>query len=339
MAASCFSMATTHKLPLSLELSSLAGGGGVSATLRVQVPLSLRLAMPVKCRAAVADAYSLQLPYAHYGFSCFNNVMGSRSRGLLTAATAWSEGPLSVGVKNEEEIPLNKEEDKGFESEDFSEGEVLESEEFAQGEISESDEQIGGDVEAVAEGQPEQSSEGEGSYDQNYPPIPEGTKLYVGNLPFDIDSEELARIFEESGVVEMVEVIYDKATERSRGFAFVTMSTVEEAEAAIQRFRGSEVGGRPLRVNFPEVPRGGARSIQPRSYTNNYVDSPHKVYVGNLPFSTTSDALRSAFDKIGNVLGARVVFDRETGRSRGFGFVTFSSEADVDAAISSMNGE
>ena len=53
----------------------------------------------------------------------------------------------------------------------------------------------------------ESKAEQETVEDQDYPPLPEGTKLYVGNIPFDVDSEGLAKMFDESGVVEMVEVL------------------------------------------------------------------------------------------------------------------------------------
>jgi RNA recognition motif-containing protein len=60
------------------------------------------------------------------------------------------------------------------------------------------------------------------------------------------------------------------------------------------------------------------------------------LYVGNLPFSTTSDDLQEAFGRFGTVTRAQVVADRETGRSRGFGFVEMSDGA--DAAIQALNG-
>lgn len=60
------------------------------------------------------------------------------------------------------------------------------------------------------------------------------------------------------------------------------------------------------------------------------------LYVGNLPFSVNADDLRAAFEKFGTVTSASVVSDRETGRSRGFGFVEMSDGG--DAAISGMNG-
>jgi len=62
-----------------------------------------------------------------------------------------------------------------------------------------------------------------------------------------------------------------------------------------------------------------------------------KVYVGNLSWNTTDDTLRNAFSDFGTVLDSIVMRDRETGRSRGFGFVTFGSAQEADAAISGLN--
>lgn len=61
------------------------------------------------------------------------------------------------------------------------------------------------------------------------------------------------------------------------------------------------------------------------------------IYVGNLAYSTTDDDLRAAFAAYGNVTSARVVFDRETGRSRGFGFVEMQNSSEAIAAIEGLN--
>ena len=66
---------------------------------------------------------------------------------------------------------------------------------------------------------------------------------------------------------------------------------------------------------------------------------PTKIYVGNLAFSTDSAALRSLFAPHGEVTSAQVVEDRDTGRSRGFGFVTFSDATGANAAIAALNGK
>lgn len=63
-----------------------------------------------------------------------------------------------------------------------------------------------------------------------------------------------------------------------------------------------------------------------------------KLFVGGLNWKTTDDGLRDAFERFGEVTEAKVITDRETGRSRGFGFVTFVDNAAADSAISEMNG-
>ena len=85
------------------------------------------------------------------------------------------------------------------------------------------------------------------------------TKLYVGNLAFQTTSEELQELFAQAGTVESASVVEDRMTGRSRGFAFVEMSTPEEAAAAIEQMNGKEVGGRALKVNEakPRENRGG----------------------------------------------------------------------------------
>ncbi|KAG6745106.1 hypothetical protein NC652_036659 [Populus alba x Populus x berolinensis] len=162
-------------------------------------------------------------------------------------------------------------------------------------------------------------------------------KLFVGNLPFNVDSARLAGLFETAGNVEMVEVIYDKVTGRSRGFGFVTMSTIEEVEAATKQFNGYELDGRTLRVNFgPPPQKESSFSRGPRGGES--FDSGNRVYVGNLSWNVDNLALETLFREKGRVMDARVVYDRDSGRSRGFGFVTYSSAEEVDNAIDSLNG-
>jgi RNA recognition motif-containing protein len=63
-----------------------------------------------------------------------------------------------------------------------------------------------------------------------------------------------------------------------------------------------------------------------------------KVFVGGLSFDTTDDELRNGFSRFGEITEAKVIMDRDTGRSRGFGFVSFSDDAAAQNAISEMNG-
>src|ERR1700745_3413091 len=64
-----------------------------------------------------------------------------------------------------------------------------------------------------------------------------------------------------------------------------------------------------------------------------------RIYVGNLPWSTTSAELQNMFAEHGSVRAAEVISDRETGRSRGFGFVEMDSDEGTEAAIAAMNGK
>ncbi len=63
-----------------------------------------------------------------------------------------------------------------------------------------------------------------------------------------------------------------------------------------------------------------------------------KVFVGNLSWGTTDDSLRTAFEQFGEVIEAKVITERDTGRSRGFGFVTFANDEDAQTAMDQMNG-
>jgi RNA recognition motif-containing protein len=215
-------------------------------------------------------------------------------------------------------------------------------------------------------------------------------KLFVGNLSFNVDSAQLAQLFESAGNVEMVEVIYDKVTGRSRGFGFVTMSTAAEVEAAAQQFNNYEFEGRPLRVNagppppkreesFSRGPRSGGygsersggygsersggygsqRSERSGGYGSQRSErsggygserssygsgsgsgsgSSDRIYVGNLSWGVDDSALENLFSEQGKVVEARVIYDRDTGRSKGFGFVTLGSAQEVQKAINSLNG-
>eukprot|EP01018_Ginkgo_biloba_P012357 Gb_28108 [translate_table: standard] len=132
---------------------------------------------------------------------------------------------------------------------------------------------------------------------------PKGAKLFVGNLPRSCDNEQITQIFKECGTVESAEVICNEDTGISRGFAFVTMSTVDEAKAAIEKLQGFDLGGRDMIVNFPA--RLLTRKREGEQEWNNFVETPYKVYVGGVP--------------------------------RVFGFVSLSSQSEVEAAIASLH--
>ena len=84
-----------------------------------------------------------------------------------------------------------------------------------------------------------------------------GRKLYVGNLPYSVNQQSLQDTFSQCGTVESVNVIMDRDTGQSKGFAFVEMSSDSEAQKAIQELNGSSLDGREIKVNEakPKAPR------------------------------------------------------------------------------------
>lgn len=88
-----------------------------------------------------------------------------------------------------------------------------------------------------------------------------GTKLFVGNLSFNTTEGEVLDLFKQAGNVTSCELIVDKFTNKSRGFAFVQMGTQEEADKAIADCNGKELNGRALTVN-----EARPREERPRGY-------------------------------------------------------------------------
>jgi cold-inducible RNA-binding protein len=82
-------------------------------------------------------------------------------------------------------------------------------------------------------------------------------KLFVGNLDFAATADDLRNLFAQAGTVVDSAVITDKMTGRSRGFGFVTMSTEDEAKAAVEKFNQYDLNGRKINVNL-------ARPMEPR---------------------------------------------------------------------------
>lgn len=86
--------------------------------------------------------------------------------------------------------------------------------------------------------------------------------------------------------------------------------------------------GRTLRVNFSDKPK-------PKEPL--YPETEYKLFVGNLAWTVTSESLKQAFQEHGTVVGARVLFDGETGKSRGYGFVSYATKSEMDAALEIMD--
>ena len=153
-------------------------------------------------------------------------------------------------------------------------------------------------------------------------------KLYVGNLSYDSDERSLRDLFSPFGDITDVFLPMDRNSGRPRGFAFVTFADAENAKAAIEKTDGVELDGRTLKVNESR-PKGSSAAPIPTG-------PECKLYVGGLGDYDDADGLREHFSKFGDVIDSFVPKSRETGRGRGFAFVTMKT-ADAEQAMKELH--
>ncbi|XVF11055.1 hypothetical protein REPUB_Repub07fG0236500 [Reevesia pubescens] len=158
-------------------------------------------------------------------------------------------------------------------------------------------------------------------------------KLFVLNLPWAFTVADIKDLFSQCGNVQDVEIIKQKDG-RSRNFAFVTMASGEEAQAAVDTLDSHEVSGRIIRVEFAKrFKRPSPPSPQP---VVPYRETRHKLYVSNLAWKVRSSHLREFFSAF-NPVSTRVVFSNPSGQSAGYGFVSFATKEEAEAAVSTLN--
>ncbi|TVU15966.1 hypothetical protein EJB05_39511, partial [Eragrostis curvula] len=180
---------------------------------------------------------------------------------------------------------------------------------------------------AVAASSPPEAAEAEGKQEEQGA---KRRKLYVSNLPWTLPAPEVEKLFAQCGTVKGVELIKGKDG-RNRGFAFITMSTAEEAAAAVEKLNASDVKGRTIKVDFSRTFRKPA----PPPSAGTIVER-HKLYVSNLPWKARSPDLKEFFSKF-NPLSARVVFNDK--KSAGYGFVSFGTKDEAEAALTELDGK
>ncbi|KAJ6128065.1 hypothetical protein N7471_009282 [Penicillium samsonianum] len=151
-------------------------------------------------------------------------------------------------------------------------------------------------------------------------PVPK-TTLYIGNLFFDVTAEDLRKQFEKFGAVENALIVHD-ARGLSKGFGYVTFSTVEEATEAITQQHGGIMEGREVVVQFSNT-----------TYRSMAEAKPSKtLYIGNVPYELTDQDLQDLFEDIHGITDVRIPVDRRTGLPRGFGHIDFADQSNATHA-------
>ncbi|XP_034955950.1 heterogeneous nuclear ribonucleoprotein A1 isoform X2 [Zootoca vivipara] len=149
-------------------------------------------------------------------------------------------------------------------------------------------------------------------------------KLFIGGLSFETTDESLRNHFEQWGTLTDCVVMRDPNTKRSRGFGFVTYSTVEEVDAAMNA-RPHKVDGRVV-----EPKRAVSREDSQRPGAHLTVK---KIFVGGIKEDTEEHHLRDYFEQYGKIEVIEIMTDRGSGKKRGFAFVTFDDHDSVDKIV------
>ncbi|XP_041998876.1 UBP1-associated protein 2C-like [Salvia splendens] len=149
-------------------------------------------------------------------------------------------------------------------------------------------------------------------------------KLFVRGLAWNTTSETLCAAFIEHGEIEEGAVIYDKVTGKSRGYGFVTFKDMESAQTALKA-PSKMIDGRMAVCNL------ASEGLSSNSITPD--QAQRKLYVGGLSPETTSEMLLAFFSRHGDIEEGSVAYEKETNKSRGFGFVTYKTVEAAKRAI------
>lgn len=146
-----------------------------------------------------------------------------------------------------------------------------------------------------------------------------GGKIFIGGLSWETTTEKLVDHFKKYGEIIDSVIMKDRGTGHPRGFGFVTYSDPSAIDAVLKD--AHTLDGRTVEIKR-SIPRENMDLIKgPKT---------KKLFVGGLPSSVADEELKNYFKKYGNVVESQIMQDRNTGRSRGFGFVTFDSEQTVE---------
>ncbi|XWS23935.1 hypothetical protein CRYUN_Cryun28dG0058300 [Craigia yunnanensis] len=160
------------------------------------------------------------------------------------------------------------------------------------------------------------------------------TRLIAQNVPWNCTTEDIRSLFEKHGRVVDVELSMHNKT-RNRGLAFVSMASPEEALAALNNLESYELEGRTLRLNYAKY-----KKKKPAIPEKPKPVPAFNLFVANLSYEARAKHLKEFFSSEGaNVVSAEVIFHDNPRKSSGYGFVSFKSKKEADAAVSAFEGK
>lgn len=160
-------------------------------------------------------------------------------------------------------------------------------------------------------------------------------KLFIGGIAWDTTEETLGDYFSKYGHVSQTVIMRDKTTGRPRGFGFVVFSDPSVIDSVLQdrhTIEGRTVEAkRALSREEQQTSRSGSNVGRSSGGVGNY--RTKKIFVGGLPSTLTEEQFREYFGNYGDVTDVVIMFDQNTSRPRGFGFISFDTEDAVDRVL------
>jgi len=166
------------------------------------------------------------------------------------------------------------------------------------------------------------AQQGQGGPQQTF----HSASLYVGDLLNNVNESTLFDCFQKVGAVASIRVCRDAVTRRSLGYAYVNFHQVQDAERALDTMNFAQINNHPCRIMWsqrdPSLRKSGVGNI----------------FIKNLHESIDNKQLYDTFSLFGNILSCKIAVDRDTGKSKGYGYVHFETAEEANAAISKLNG-
>ena len=171
----------------------------------------------------------------------------------------------------------------------------------------------------------------------------EPNKLFIGQLAFEAEEGDIQEKFGRYGEILNIQIIKDNQSGKSKGYGFIKFAETSDAEKVLRTMDGAEICGRKCKLDRAgggkqnsnrfdrDDRRGGGRGRDGK------VTEPEKLFIGKLSPDATEDDVREAFRRCGDIK-VQLIKDRDSGESRGFGFITFSDASKAEEALRQYQG-
>lgn len=160
------------------------------------------------------------------------------------------------------------------------------------------------------------------------------SRIYVGSINFELGEESVRQAFSPFGTIKAVNLSWDSATMKHKGYAFVEYETAEASQLALEQMNGVVIGGRNIKVGRPNnVPQAAPVIAQIQEEATKHP----RIYVASIHPDLSSEDVQSVFEAFGKVKKVDLAPDNVPGKHRGWGYIQYDNHKSAADAIASMN--